>query len=113
MAVAECVRLAPLAELVQRVLADRLEHGEPHVAVEVVADAHEALLRETLESADDVERRRVAGDPADGLRRLDRRATREHAEASEQPLILRVEQVVAPVDRAAQRPLPLRQVAPA
>ena len=53
----------------------------------------------------------VAGDPAHGLRRLDRPATREHAEPREQPLILRVEQVVAPVDRAAQRPLPLRQVA--
>ena len=53
----------------------------------------------------------VAGDPAHRLGRLERPAAGEHAEAREQPLLLRVEQVVAPVDRAAQRPLALRQVA--
>ena len=46
------VDLAPLGELVQRVLADRLEHREPDVAVEVVADPDEALLGEALEAAD-------------------------------------------------------------
>ena len=55
-AVAQGARLAALLELVQRVLADRLEHREPDVAVEVVADPDEALLREPLEAADDVER---------------------------------------------------------
>ena len=50
----------------------------------------------------------VAGDPAHRLRRLDRAAAREHAEAREQPPVLGIEQVVAPVDRAAQRPLALR-----
>ena len=55
----------------------------------------------------------VAGDPAHRLRRLDRAAAREHAEAREQPPVLGIEQVVAPVDRAAQRPLALREVAPA
>ena len=50
---------------------------------------------------------------ADGLGRLERAAAREHGQAREQPPLLGVEQVVAPVDRAAQRPLALRQVAPA
>ena len=79
----------------------------------VVADGREALLGEALQAAEDVERPLVAGDPAHGVRRLERPAAREDPEAREQPAILGVEEVVAPVDRPAQRPLPLRQVPPA
>ena len=48
---------------------------------------------------------------ADGLGGVEREAAGEDAELGEQPLRRRVEQVVAPVDRAAQRLLAARDVA--
>ena len=83
-------RRAPVSprssSLLQRVLADRLEHREADVAVEVVADADQALLREPLEAAEDVERhgrRRRSRTPTppsrSGRRRRTRRAARTAA----------------------------------
>ena len=111
--VAQRVGLAPLSELLQRVLANRLEHRESDVAVEVFADPQQALFRESLQSAEHVERQVVVGDPADGVGRVDRTAAGEHAEPREQRLVIRIEEVMAPVDGAAQRSLALRHVASA
>ena len=111
-----CVAVPQLGELagavhaVQRVLPDRLEHREARVAVVVHLDPDEALLGEALEPGKDVERCRVPWERAQGLGRLQVAAAREDPQPREQAAILVVEQVVAPVDRAAQRPLPLREV---
>ena len=48
---------------------------------------------------------------ADGLRRLEREASPEHRELPEELLLVRLEQLVAPLDRRAQRSLPRRSVA--
>ena len=49
--------------------------------------------------------------PVIGFRRVDRRAAGEHCEAREASLLVVAEQVVAPVDRRAQRLLARRRVA--
>ena len=65
--------------------------------------ADEVLLDERLEC--------VEVGVADGLRRLHRKASREDGKPTEDLLLLRIEQVVAPRDRGAQRSLPVRCVA--
>src|SRR5205085_10632099 len=93
----------------ERVLANRREQPEPRLSVAAVPLADEALVDERR---DRVER------PADRLVvrahrvcDLERAAAAEDAEPREQPLLGRVEQVVAPLDRRSQRPLPLGEVA--
>jgi hypothetical protein len=44
--------------------------------------------------------------------RLEACAARENAESAEEPLLVAIEQVVAPLDRASKRPLPLGKVPP-
>ena len=91
--------LLAAAELLERVLPDRLEHEEA-----VVPDRlQQAVVDERGELVD----ARVA----DLLRRLERERACEHRQAGEQRLRRSVEQVVAPLDRRAQRALALRGVA--
>jgi hypothetical protein len=75
-----------------RVLANRLEHPEASVGV-----ANEALLDERLEQVDI-----GVGDLLGGL---DGATADEDRERREQPLLLRREQLVAPLDRRPQRGL--------
>src|SRR5439155_25342559 len=56
-------------------------------------------------------RRQVGRGAAYRLRRLQRAPADEDGEPLEQPLLPRVQQLVAPRDGVAQRPLPRRQVA--
>jgi hypothetical protein len=90
--------LARLLQALERVLPDRLEHRET-----AVVGADEALVDERLE--------RLEAGGAHLLRRLERPAAREDAEPREQTLLLLAQQVVAPLDRRAQRALPFGRVA--
>ncbi len=80
------------------VLANRLEHP----VAPIVRSPDETAVAEP--------RQRFAL-PADDLDGVGREAARERAEAREQRLLDRAQQVVAPADRRAQRSLPLRDVA--
>ena len=104
-------RVSPLlAQPLPSVLAERLEHDEARVAVVGHALDEQAVVDERGDAVEDVDAEVLAG-VADGLGRLERAAAGEDREAPEQRLLGRRQQVVAPVDRAAQRLLALRQVA--
>src|SRR5262245_16392284 len=91
-------------------LPDRLEEREPRgLAVEVLR-ADEALIGERREAVEHVDAE-VLRRPGGRLRRHGVEAATEHGEPIEQPARARVEELVAPGDRAAQRLLPLRQIA--
>ena len=90
-----------------RVLADRLEHREARLAV-APRSADEALVDERGEASS-------TSSPslaADRLGRLERPAAGEDRRAARRALRRRLgEELVAPVERRAQRPLAVRQVA--
>ena len=81
---------------------DRFEHPQPGASADL--PAHEQALG-------DQPVERVQARAGDRLRRLHRRAPGEHRQAREARLFARVEQLVAPVDRRAQRALARRRVA--
>ena len=87
------------------VLADRLQHRESRLFVGALQPS-EAVVGQRREPVDDVE---VVS--ADALRGLEGAAAGEHREPHEQALLVRLEQVVAPVDRRAERALALGCVA--
>ena len=99
-------RREPLAT----VFPDRLEHPEPGLAGRGFVDPQQALVDERRQALEEVEPELRAGshtavadfrlEPAD-----------EDRDPREERLLDRVEEVVAPVDRAAQRLLAGRQVA--
>src|SRR5215510_12772053 len=78
-------------------LADRLQHREPAVSL-----ADEALVDERGE--------RVQVAVADRLGRLERPAAGEDRETCQEVLFTGLEEVVAPLDRGAQRALPLGEI---
>src|SRR5436190_9173800 len=82
-------------------LPDRLQHPE----AAALPAAEQALLEQRLE--------RVEVGLAHLLGRLDREAAGEDGEAAEQLLFRLVKELVAPLDRRAQRPLALRRVSSA
>ena len=84
-----------LVELFGRELANRLEHP-----VAVAGAAEEALVDQRGD--------RVDVGAADLLGGLQRATAGEHGQAGEEVLLCRRQEVVAPGDRRAQRPLPLR-----
>ena len=88
-------------ELLQRVLADGLEHQQAGVGARAVA-AHELLVDQPFECIEV-----GAGHP---LGRLDRRASSEDGEAPERLCLGLAEEPVAPIDRGAQRALPVGRV---
>ena len=102
---AGALELAGRVELLERVLADRLEHPEARLAVGVLAQPQQqALLDERVEVFEGVAR---AVRVADGRGRLEPEAADEDGQAPEQRLLPLEQQVVAPGDRVAQRPLAL------
>ena len=91
-------------QALQRVLADRLQHREARLAVHLAAP-DEALVDERRQAVEHVRR------PArHGLGAGEVEAPHEHGQALEQLAHGRVEELVAPHDRAAQRPLAQRDV---
>ena len=89
---ADGVHLAGSSELLQREIADRLEHPETNLAV-----ADKALLDERLE--------RVEIGACNLLRRPERAASGEDRQPGKERLLGFCEQVVAPLDRCPQRRL--------
>ena len=90
-------------ELLDRELANRLEHPEALLAEAARPSPHEALVEERRE--------RVEIGVADCLGRLERAAPAEDRESPEEPLLVLVEQVVRPGDRRSQRRVALVGVA--
>jgi len=107
---ADRVGLVALGELLEPVLPDRLEHLEARLALVGREDAQEALVDEGRQAVDDVDAE-FAVRVADRGGAFDRRAADEDREAPEERALGLVEEVVAPVDRAAKGPLPADVVA--
>jgi hypothetical protein len=89
------------SELLERVLANRLEHRQSWLALCRV-HLEEALVEEGRQSLDDVET-----GAADRFGCPERPAAGEHGEACEQRTVGLVERLVAPLERLAQRLLSL------
>ena len=97
----EPLAVAARVEVILRVLADRLE--EPVAGLGRLRVGHdERSCDERGEELEHVVRLDDVARP-DGFGRLEAEAAREHAEPLQQQLLARVEQVVRPVDRGAQR----------
>ena len=86
------------------VLADCLQHREPRLLLRAFY-ASEAAVGKRGEPVDDVE-----AVSAHALGGAEGASARKHSEPGEQLLLLRLQQVVAPVDRRANRALALGQV---
>ena len=104
MPVADAPLVTRRGEQLRRVLADGLEHPEARFGGAAHA-GDERRVEQVVERGHHVD---VAGD---GLERLERRAAAERTERPEHPPRVVVEQLDAPVERRAERALPLRQVA--
>jgi len=103
-------QLAPLAgslEPLEAVLTDRLEHRDAE-GTGAVSAAQQALVVQRGHHVGCVETKLIG--LAHRFDRLDRRSTREDGQAPEHRLLTVVEQLVAPVDRPTQGPLPFRDV---
>ena len=102
MAAPQLLAIATLGQPSDGVLADRLQHPEAWLAAGQGLRPDEAVVQQRLDAGDHIELE-VAGD---GLRAVQREAPDKDAEAREERLLLRAEEVVAPLDRCAQRPVP-------
>ena len=96
--------LAGVLEPIVRVLADRLQHAKPVV---LAVHLHERLVNERLQFVDD----HLARVSADGFGVHEGAPAGEDGHAPEQTLLRVRQQRVAPVNRRAQRLLPLGSVA--
>ena len=92
-----------------RELADDLEHAEARLAFAAGDRVDQALVGQRGETVERLDPELGAG-VADLVGRLERPAAGEDGEPDEQPPLGRVEQLVAPVDRAPERALPSGQV---
>ena len=104
MPAARLVALARRAQPLDGVVAHELEQHEARLVG--LALRHEALVDERRKPFQD-----RAVDSAHGFGRRERAPTGEHAELREEPLRAGLEQVIAPVERHAQRLLVSRSVA--
>src|SRR5207253_1978420 len=99
--------LSALGETLGRELADRLEHPIPRPLPREDVHAYQALIDQRLDAVEDVD---VEPGAAHLLRRAERPAPGEDGEPREEALLRRIEEVVAPLDRAGERPLTIRRV---
>ena len=101
-------------ERLGRVGLDRLEHRDPRrpIAVRRLGLQDQALVEKRAEAADGIQLRagRLVEVGRHRLDRLDRAAT-EDRQQLEEPLLGGAQELVAPLDRRAQRLLPLGQIA--
>ena len=106
------LRLAALEQPLRRIGPDRVEHPDPYVASVGGSRGQHAAVEERGDHVQRL-RARLAVVGADHLRRFEGRAARERRKSPEHAPLILVEEVVAPVDRPAERPVPLGQVASA
>ena len=90
--------VAALGQPLERVLADRLQHPEARLAAGHRLGPEQVVVQERLDAVDDVELE-LSGD---GLGALEREAADEDGKAREERLLLRGEEVVAPLRRGTQ-----------
>src|SRR5688572_22731659 len=93
-------------ELAGAEFSDRLEQHEPLRCRILPADSNEVVSDETFELVEYVE----PVDAGDGCNAVERESTREDAERAEDPLVVRFEQPVRPLDRRSERSLVLRRL---
>ena len=96
-------RRRPLGQPLERVLADRLQHPEARLAARHRLRPEQAVVEQRLDAGEHVELE-VAGNR---LRGVEREAADEDGQAREERLLRRAQEVVAPGDGGAQRPVPL------
>ena len=96
-------------ELLGRVRADRLQHRQARMSLLVGDVADEAVVHERADALEHVDV--VRESPRGALDVAQSRAD-EHREHLEHPALGLGEELGAPLDRASQRALPLRAVAP-
>jgi hypothetical protein len=101
----DCHPVAARRETLERVLTDGLEHPQARLVPAGMLGREQAVAEERLDPVQDVE----VGLLGDGLRTAEREASDEHAKTREELSLPGPEQVVAPLDRAAQGPLALGQ----
>src|SRR5712691_2031726 len=99
---------AALLEPLRRKFANCLQHQEARFT-EVRKPAKETLVSELIQGVYDLTADLMLW-ATHCLQLLQAPAARKDREASEQPALLRVEQVVAPLDRVSKRLLPAGQV---
>src|SRR4051794_20368942 len=92
--------LAARLQLLQRVLADCLQHPKSRVGVGLLVLPHQAFGDQRLYTVQRVDVCRV--NAADRVRRVEGPATHEHAQAAKEMSLGLVQEVVAPGDGAAQ-----------
>ena len=97
---------SPRCQPLERVLADGLEHPEARL----VAGRPARPAGGSRRAATPTPSSTSVPAPRDRLGRVDGEAADEHAEAREQGLLVGAQQVVAPLDRRAQRAVAVRQV---
>jgi hypothetical protein len=93
------VVLGAFVQLLQRVLADRLQHGEAGFTIRSGLVPQQALLAQPLHPTEGVERAVMV---PNGLGRLQRATTREDGQTAKQDLLVGLEQIVRPGNRVAQ-----------
>ena len=103
MAAPQRLAVAALGQPLERVLANRLQHPEAWLAAGHALGAEQVVAQERFHTVDDVE----LEVPGDGVGSSQREAADEDAEAREEHLLLLGQEVEAPLDRGAQRPVPL------
>ena len=88
-------------ETLQPVLPNRLQHGEARRAISPIPGSEQALLRQGIETIEDIERQ-IAWCIAHGLSRLEGAPSRKDGEAGEKSLLIGIKEVVAPRDSRPQ-----------
>jgi hypothetical protein len=97
-----------LLEPLRSIFPDGLEHGEP-LRTRALQAANEALVHQGCEPIDNVHLSEQS-EPGDNLLHRFHPGGREHREQLKDRLLLAVEQLIAPLDSAAERLLAGRQV---
>jgi hypothetical protein len=105
---ADQLQLAARLELLQPVLTDRLEHPKARLAAGVRAASDKTLGNERLQASQDVNVRLVQA--AHRLSGLQRPPAQENGEATKQPALGIVQEILAPGDRVAQGLLTGREI---
>ena len=108
-AVPDEIHLSALLEAVAGELADRLQHDQPRL-VEIRHAPQETLVRQLVKATEHIGAGFI-GRAANRLGLLEAGAASKHGEPGHQPLQSRIEQLVAPGDRAGEGLLATRQVA--
>ena len=96
--------VAARRETLERVLADRLEHSQARLVAAALVRSSSRLFRRSDSTPSRMSSVGLLGDELGGA---EREPADEDAEAREELLLCGLEELVAPLDRPAERPLPL------